>query len=148
MGYNGLMASVFTMIIAGEIPGELVWEDDRCVAFLSINPLHEGHTLVVPRAEVDHWIDLDEEVAAHLMSVAHRIAKVQQEVFSTARVGLVVAGFEVPHTHLHVVPIDGMADLDFSNAAATPPDDFAEVAERLRSALAAAGHAEAQSTRS
>jgi histidine triad (HIT) family protein len=143
MGYNGVMASVFTMIINGEIPGEFVWRDDRCVAFLSINPLHEGHALVVPREEVDHWIDLDEELATHLMAVAHRIARVQQDVFAPDRVGLIVAGFEVPHTHLHVLPIDGMADLDFTNAAAGPPDDFAEVAERLRSALAAAGHPEA-----
>ena len=143
MGYNGSMASIFTRIIDGEIPGELVWKDDVCVAFLSINPIHEGHTLVVPRAEVDHWIDLDEATAAHLMAVAHRIARVQQEVFAPARVGLMVAGFEVPHTHLHVLPIDGMVDLDFANAAAGPPEDFAEVAERLRSALVAAGHPEA-----
>jgi histidine triad (HIT) family protein len=142
MGYNGLMASVFTMIIDGEIPGQFVWRDDRCVAFLSINPLHDGHVLVVPRAEVDHWVDLDEDVAAHLMAVGHRIAKVQQEVFPCERIGLIVAGFEVPHTHLHVVPIDGMADLDFRNAAPEPPADFADQADRLRSALAAAGHAE------
>ena len=144
MGYNGSMPSVFTRIIDGEIPGELVWRDDRCVAFLSINPLHEGHTLVVPRQEVDHWVDLDEATAAHLMAVAHRIGKVQQTVFSPARIGLVIAGFEVPHAHVHVLPIDGMGDLDFANAAASPPDDFAEVAERLRRALAEAGHPEAE----
>jgi len=143
MGYNGSMPSVFTRIIDGEIPGEIVWRDDRCVAFLSINPLHEGHTLVVPREEVDHWIDLDEATAAHLMAVAHRIGGVQQAVFAPARIGLIVAGFEVPHTHVHVLPIDGMGDLDFANAAPGPPDDFADVAERLRQALAAAGHAEA-----
>jgi diadenosine tetraphosphate (Ap4A) HIT family hydrolase len=143
MRYNRVMASIFTRIIDGEIPGELVWRDDRCVAFLSINPLHEGHTLVVPREEVDHWIDLDEGLATHLMAVGHRIGRAQQEVFSAARVGLMVAGFEVPHTHLHVLPIDGMADLDFANAAPGPPDDFAEVAQRLRTALVDAGHAEA-----
>ena len=144
MGYNGSMPSVFTRIIDGEIPGELVWRDDRCVAFLSINPLHEGHTLVVPREEVDHWIDLDEATAAHLVAVAHRIGKVQQAVISPARNGLMIAGFEVPHAHVHVLPIDGMGDLDFANAAASPPDDFAEVAERLRRALVDAGHPEAE----
>jgi len=140
------MPSVFTMIINGDIPGQFVWRDDRCVAFLSINPLHEGHTLVVPREEVDHWVDLDEDLVTHLMAVAHRIGVVQQDVFGPERIGLIVAGFEVPHTHLHVLPIAGMADLDFKNAAAGPPDDFAEVADRLRTALAAAGHPEATAT--
>ena len=140
------MASVFTMIINGDIPGEFVWRDDRCVAFLSINPITPGHTLVVPREEVDHWIHLDEDLAAHLMAVAHRIGVVQQDVFSPERIGLIVAGFEVPHTHLHVLPITGMADLDFTHAAAGPDDDFAEVAARLRTALAAAGHPEATAT--
>jgi diadenosine tetraphosphate (Ap4A) HIT family hydrolase len=137
------MASVFSMIIDGQVPGEFVWRDERCVAFLSINPLAPGHTLVVPREEVDHWIDVDEDLATHLMAVAHRIGRVQQEVFGSERIGLVVAGFEVPHTHLHVLPIRGMADLDFANAAAGPGDDFAETADRLRTALAAAGHPEA-----
>ena len=138
------MPSVFSLIIDGQIPGEVVWRDEHCVAFLSINPLATGHTLVVPRAEVDHWIDLDPDLAAHLMSVAHRIGRVQQAVFRPARVGLVVAGFEVPHAHLHVVPISGMDDLDFSNAASDPGEDFAEVAARLRAALVEAGHAEAE----
>ena len=140
------MASVFTMIINGDIPGEFVWRDDRCVAFLSINPITPGHTLIVPREEVDHWIDLDEALATHLMAVAHRIGTVQQAVFTPERIGLIVAGFEVPHTHLHVLPITRMADLDFKNAASAPGDDFAAVADRLRTALAAAGHAEATAT--
>jgi histidine triad (HIT) family protein len=97
----------------------------------------------VPREEVDHWIDVDEALAAHLMAVAHRIGRVQQAVFGSERIGLIVAGFEVPHTHVHVLPIQAMADLDFANAAAVPGDDFAETAERLRTALVAAGHAEA-----
>lgn len=137
------MPTVFTMIINGGLPGEFVWRDDRCVAFLSINPITPGHTLVVPREEVDHWIDLDEDLAAHLMAVAHRIGKVQQAVFAPDRIGMIVAGFEVPHAHLHVLPITGMGDLDFSHAASGPPDDFAEVADRLRTALGAAGHPEA-----
>ncbi|HEY5699815.1 MAG TPA: HIT family protein [Acidimicrobiales bacterium] len=137
------MASVFTMIIEGQIPGEFVWRDDRCVAFLSINPLHDGHTLVVPRDEVDHWVDLDDDLAAHLFVVARKIGKVQQDLFDPLRVGLMIVGEEVPHAHLHVVPIDRVADLDFANAAPGPGDDFAEIAQRLRAALAAAGHDEA-----
>lgn len=114
------MASVFTRIIAGELPGRFVWRDDRCVAFLSINPLQPGHTLVVPIEEVDHWIDLDDDLAAHLMTVAKRIAVAQQEAFSPVKVGLMIAGLEVPHVHLHVVPIRGVHDLDFSNADPSP----------------------------
>jgi histidine triad (HIT) family protein len=143
MGYNSVMASIFTRIIDGEIPGEFVWRDDRCVAFLSINPLHEGHVLVVPREEVDHWVDLDDDLAAHLFVVARKIGKVQDALWNPMRVGLMIVGEEVPHVHLHVVPIDRVADLDFANAAAGPPDDFTQVAERLRAGLADAGHPEA-----
>ncbi len=143
MGYNSVMASIFTRIIDGEIPGEFVWRDDRCVAFLSINPLHEGHALVVPREEVDHWVDLDDDLAAHLFVVARKIGKAQDALWNPLRVGLMIVGEEVPHVHLHVVPIDRVADLDFANAAAGPPDDFTQVAERLRAGLTDAGHPEA-----
>ncbi|MCU0271275.1 MAG: HIT family protein [Acidimicrobiales bacterium] len=130
------MATIFTRIIDGEIPGRFVHRDDRCVAFLSINPLQPGHTLVVPVEEVDHWIDLDEELAAHLMLVARRIARAQQEVFDPVKVGLMIAGLEVPHVHLHVVPIRGVHDLDFANAEASPdPAALDDAAARLRAAL-------------
>lgn len=128
------MASVFTRIIAGELPGRFVWRDERCVAFLSINPLQPGHTLVVPIDEVDHWIDLDDDLAAHLMTVAKRIAVAQQEAFSPVKVGLMIAGLEVPHVHLHVVPIRGVHDLDFANADPSP--DPAEL-DRAQQALLA-----------
>ena len=82
------MATIFTLIIRGELPGRFVWRDDRCVAFLSINPLQPGHTLVVPVEEVDHWVDLDPALMQHLTSVAHHIAKVQQDVFSPEKVGM------------------------------------------------------------
>lgn len=137
------MPSVFTRIIDGDIPGEFVWRDERCVAFLSINPLHEGHTLVVPRDEVGHWIDLDDALAAHLFVVARRIGAVQDDLWDPLRVGLMIVGEEVPHVHLHVVPIDRVGDLDFAQAAPEPPANLPQVAERLRTALAAAGHAEA-----
>lgn len=112
------MPTIFTRIIAGEIPGTFVHRDDRCVAFLSINPLATGHTLVVPNAEVDHWVDLPDDLAAHLFAVAHRIGKAQQRAFGCDRVGLIIAGYEVPHTHLHVVPTEHMGQLNFANAAA------------------------------
>jgi len=137
------VASVFTRIIEGDLPGRFVWRDDRAVAFLSINPLQPGHTLVVPIEEVDHWIDLDQDLTNHLMGVSHAIGRVLQERFQPARVGLMIAGLEVPHTHLHVVPIRGVHDLDFSNAD-PDPDDAAldEAADKIREGLRAAGHEE------
>jgi len=133
------MPTIFTRIIEGELPGSFVWRDDVCVAFLSIAPLKAGHTLVVPRAEVDHWIDLDPDVNAHLMRVAQEIATAQQRAFSPVRVGLMIAGLEVPHVHLHVVPIDGMNDLDFGNAGNADPEALEAAATQLRVALREAG---------
>jgi histidine triad (HIT) family protein len=132
--------SIFTRIIDGELPGRFVWRDDTCVAFLSIAPLRPGHTLVVPRAEVDHWIDVEPDVAAHLMTVAHTIGRAQARAFSPARVGMIIAGMEVPHTHLHVVPIDSEADLDFARARPAADEDLEGAATRLRDALAGLGH--------
>jgi len=128
--------SIFSRIIDGELPARFIHRDDRCVAFLSIAPLQPGHTLVVPIEEVDHWVDLDPELMAHCTRVAQRIAVAQQEAFSPTKVGLMIAGLEVPHVHLHVVPIRGVHDLDFANAH-TDPDPVAldDAAERLRAAL-------------
>lgn len=113
------MATLFTRIIEGEIPAAFVWKDELSVAFMSINPLRPGHTLVVPRDEVDHWIDCPPDLREHLLDVARQIGQAQQQVFHPARIGLVIAGLEVPHLHLHVVPINGAADLEFSRAAKT-----------------------------
>lgn len=135
------MATVFTMIIEGELPGRFVWRDDRCVAFLSINPLQRGHTLVVPIAEVDHWLDLDPELNAHLMTVSQHVGRAQQAAFSPTRVGLMIAGLEVPHVHLHVVPINDVHDLDFANAATDPdPAEMDSARDAIVDALRAAGH--------
>ena len=137
------MATLFTRIIDGELPGRFVWRDEQSVGFLSINPLQPGHTLVVPIVEVDHWIDLDIDIAHHLMGVAHAIGRAQQHAFAPEKVGLMVAGLEVPHTHLHVVPIRGVHDLDFANADPDPdPDEMEGAAAAIRSELRAAGHAE------
>ena len=135
------MTTIFTRIIDGEIPSRMLWEDEHCVSFLDVRPLSEGHALVVPRSEVDHWFDLDETVAAHLMTVAGAVARAQQAVFSPARVGLMIAGFEVPHTHLHVVPMQSMAQLDFANVDTDPDSDALDRhLDSLRFALEAAGH--------
>lgn len=142
------MPTLFTRIIDGEIPGRFVWRDARCVAFLTIAPLRPGHVMVVPIAEVDHWLDLPADLAAHLMTVAQAIGRAQMMAFSPERVGLIIAGLEVPHTHLHVVPIDSEADLDFSRADDSVTDaDQDAVAERLRAALIEGGHTEATRSR-
>lgn len=137
------MSSIFTKIIAGEIPGRFIWNDEICIAMIDIRPLHRGHCLVIPKAEVDQWTDLDESIASHLMSVAHYIGRAQRSAIECARVGLMIAGFEVPHTHVHVVPMQTMAQLNFANADVSPrADSLDETAELLRSALRSAGHGE------
>lgn len=141
------MASIFTRIIDGEIPGRFVWSDDTCIAMLDIRPLHRGHVLVIPRNEVDHWVELPADTAAHLMAVAHHIGNAQRATVDCERIGLMIAGFEVPHTHVHVVPIDSMADLDFRNAETSPrADDLDAVADALRSALRDQGHGDSVPT--
>jgi len=136
------MTTIFTRIIDGELPGRFVWRDDRCVAFLSINPLRPGHTLVVPIAEVDHWIDLEPDLAAHLTVISQHLARAIQAAFEPVRVGLMIAGLEVPHTHLHLVPISGVHDLDFANADPSPdPAALDAAADRIRDALSELGPA-------
>jgi histidine triad (HIT) family protein len=122
------MTTVFSRIIAGEIPGTFVYRDDRCVAFMSINPLAHGHALVVPIEEIDHWIDLSPELLGHLFDVVHRIGRAQKQAFDCARVGVIIAGYEVPHAHIHVIPTDHMGQLSFENAAATVDGDAIESA--------------------
>ena len=131
------MTTIFTRIVDGEIPATFVLRDDRCVAFMSINPLARGHVLVVPIAEIDHWIDLPPDLVAHLFGVAHRIGRAQQSTFNCARVGLIVAGYEVPHAHIHVIPTDHMGHLSFDNAAASVDREEIEAdAAAIRAVLA------------
>lgn len=135
------MPTIFTRIIDGDIPGTFVWRDDRCVAFMSINPMARGHTLVVPIEEVDHWVDASPELAGHLFEVTRHVARAQAEAFAPERVGVIIAGYEVPHTHIHVVPTNDMAELSFANAAASiDRGELDRAASALRAALAAAGH--------
>jgi histidine triad (HIT) family protein len=134
------MPTLFTRIIDGDIPGTFVWKDDRCVAFLSINPLAPGHTLVVPRAEIDHWIDLPEDLAAHLWRVAQTIGEAQQAAFDCERIGLIIAGYEIPHTHLHVFPSTHMGQFNFARAAdSVTQEELDDAAGRIRAALGAGG---------
>ena len=114
--------------------------DEVCVSFLSINPLADGHTLVVPRTPVDEWTDLSGEVSAHVFDVARKIGRAQKSAFGCLRVGLIVAGFEVPHCHLHVIPSDSMGNLSFENARATVDrDELEQSAVRIRARLADEG---------
>ena len=137
------MPTLFTRIIDGELPAHFVWRDDVCVAFLSINPIRDGHTLVVPRAEIDHWVDLPGDVLAHITTVAQTIARSLQTAYPSEKVGLLAVGLEVPHVHLHVMPIDRVSDVDFRNQRSNVPDEeLAAVAGRLRTQLAADGHAD------
>ncbi len=134
------MSTVFTKIIEGQFPGTFVWRDDRCVAFMSINPMAPGHVLVVPIDEISHWVDAPADLAAHLFSVTHTIGKAQQSAFGCERVGVIVAGYEVPHTHVHVVPTNSMSELSFANAATSVErEDLDAWADAIRSELRAAG---------
>ncbi len=135
------MATLFTRILGGELPGRFVWRDEHCAAFLTINPLAPGHTLVVPIAEVDHWIDLPADIAAHLWRVSQSIGQAQQEAFSPVKVAVLVVGEEVPHCHIHLVPYHELSQVNFANADPSPsPESLDQAADSLRAALRAAGH--------
>jgi histidine triad (HIT) family protein len=130
------VATIFTRIIEGDIPGTFVWRDEHCVAFMSINPMAHGHTLVVPIAEIDHWVDTPPHLAAHLFAVTHRIARAQREAFTPERVGVIIAGYEVPHTHIHVIPTNDMGQLSFANArSSVDRQELDTAADALRSVL-------------
>lgn len=111
------MTTIFTRIIEGQIPGTFVYRDSLCVAFLSINPLAAGHVLVVPIEEVDHWIDMSAELTAHIFSLSHRISLAISHAFPCTRVGLIIAGYEIDHCHVHLIPTNTMDELNFANAA-------------------------------
>ncbi len=131
------MPTLFTRIIDGDIPGTFVWRDDAVVAFLSINPLNPGHTLVVPRREIDHWIDCPDDLRDRLFSVAQSVGRAVDEAWRPAKVALLAVGLEVPHLHLHVVPIWGMGDVDFSRAGSATREELEDAAARIRERLRA-----------
>jgi diadenosine tetraphosphate (Ap4A) HIT family hydrolase len=129
------MPTLFSRIIAGELPGEIIYSDATAVAFLTIAPLTPGHTLVVSREEVDQWTDASEPLLHHCVDVARRIGEAAKQAFGAPRAGLIIAGLEVPHLHVHVFPVWSMEDFDFSRAQQATPEDLAAAAARLRAAL-------------
>lgn len=129
------MASIFSRIIAKELPGHFVWEDDLAVAIMTIQPVRPGHLLVIPREEVDHWDDLPPELSSHLMQVSQKLAKALKTTYDCQRVSLQVVGLEVPHVHFHLVPLDSMSDADFSRASNAEGDALAAEAAKIRQAL-------------
>ncbi len=129
------MPTLFTRIVAGEIPCHKLAEDDRCLAFLDIRPLNPGHALVIPKEEVDYIFDVDDELLQHMIVFAKRVARAIDAVVPCKRVGVIVAGLEVPHAHIHLVPIQAIADLNFARAREMPQDELAAWAEKIRAAL-------------
>lgn len=130
------MATLFTKIIDGEIPGTFVHQDEKCVAFLDVAPMTEGHVMVVPREEISHWIDADQDLLDHLMAVARSIGRAQKAALDCERIGLLVVGYEVPHLHIHVLPTNSMDDFDISDRAPMQtPEQLEGPAEKIRRAL-------------
>jgi diadenosine tetraphosphate (Ap4A) HIT family hydrolase len=130
------MPTLFTKIINGDLPARFVWTDERVVAFLTIAPITAGHTLVVPRDEVDDWTALQPDLLSHLMIVTGKIGAAVRRAFGAPRAGLIVAGFEVPHAHLHVFPAWGMADFDFTRADGdVPAAELDQARDRIVAAL-------------
>ena len=135
------MATLFTKIINGEIPGRFVWADQTCVAFLTIAPLKDGHTMVVSREEIEQWTDAEPATWAHLQEVAQIIGRAQQAEWEAPRAIQLLEGFEVPHLHVHVWPAFSTADVDPRAKMEDVSDErFEEAAERLRSRLRTDGH--------
>lgn len=130
------MASVFTKIIREEIPSYRIAEDDKHYAFLDINPLSAGHTLVIPKDETNYIFDLDPEKLGDLMQFAQKVAKGMKKVISCERIGVAVIGLEVPHAHIHLVPINGVYDIDFRRPRVElSKDEFQEVADKIAAAI-------------
>lgn len=131
------MASVFTKIINAELPGRFVYEDDDTVAFLTIAPITVGHTLVVPRAEIDDWQNIEPAVFARVMEVSQLIGKAVVKAFPAERAGVIIAGLEVPHLHVHVFPTNNLADFGFANADQNPsPKSLDDAQAKIKAALA------------
>ena len=134
------MPSVFTMIINRDLPGRFVYEDDDVVAFLTIEPMTQGHTLVVPRAEVDNWQDVDPELWGKVMAVSQKIGRAVCTAFDTERAGVIIAGLEVPHLHVHVFPLRELTDIGFAGVDRNPsPESLDEAQAKIIAALGTVG---------
>lgn len=135
------MSTIFESIMARQIPGEFIWEDSECVVILTIEPVSPGHALVIPREPISSWTDLPTALLHHIMDVAQHIGNAQIEAFHAPRSAVVVAGFEVPHTHIHVIPAHTEMDCLLSQATKAEAQDLAAAADLLRDALRSAGFA-------
>lgn len=129
------MSSIFSQIINRELPGHFVYEDDLCVVIMTIQPRNPGHMLVIPRREIDHWDDLEPTLLNHLMSVSQRMAKALKVSFPAERVGVIIAGLDVAHVHIHVFAANNVGDFDLAQCAMADSEQLAQAAASLRAAL-------------
>ena len=130
------MASIFTRIVQGEIPSYKIAETDDCYAFLDINPLSKGHTLVIPKKEVDYVFDLDEDTYRSLFSFAKKVGVAIESVIECKRIGIIVYGLDVPHAHVHLIPITKSSDMNFSSPKLElSKDEFQDIAGKIRQAF-------------
>lgn len=131
------MTTIFTRIVRGEIPAQKLLEDDRYLAFLDVRPVTPGHALVIPKKEHDYIFTLDDETLAGLLPFAKRVVPALERATGCLRVGVMVAGLEVPHTHVHLVPMNAVSDLNFARAHPASPEELAAMGDKIRAALAA-----------
>ena len=129
------MPTIFTKIIAGEIPAHKILENEKYLAFLDLRPVNPGHTLVIPKQEIDYIFDMEDDSLKGLMVFAKKIAKAIGKAFPCKKVGVMVAGIEVPHAHVHLIPINSVGDLNFARAKATPQEELAQAAAKIRANL-------------
>lgn len=126
------MTSIFTRIINGELPAHKVYEDDDFFAFLDIRPIRPGHTLIVTKKEIDYYFDLDDKTLCGLSVVSKKIANAIKAAIPCRKIGMAVCGIEVPHVHVHLIPVDKVADMNFANASPSAQEDLSAVAEKIR----------------
>lgn len=129
------MSTIFRKIIDGDVPCHKLFEDDNYLSFLDMRPINPGHALVIPKIDNDYIFDLDDDVLAGLLVAAKPVAKAIEQVVTCERIGLMVAGLEVPHTHVHLVPINGIGDLNFAKANDATQEELAALAEQIRKAV-------------
>ncbi len=127
------MPSIFTKIIQREIPAQIIAEDEKCIAFLDVNPLRPGHTLVIPKLEIDRFFDLDPELLAHLMRFAQQVSYALEKAVECKKIGVAVIGLEVPHAHVHLIPIQKVSDMDFSQPKLTvAQEELSQLSQKIR----------------
>ena len=127
------MASLFTRIIKGEIPCHKILEDDQFLAFLDVRPINPGHTLVIPKKEIDYIFDMEDDLLSGMMIFAKKAARLIRDAIPCKKVGIMAAGLEVPHAHIHLIPIFEVADLNFARAKAASNEELTKIAEKIRS---------------